>query len=92
MDALRFGAEPHPKMTRESLQEVLNLADCGIPAVHRFAFYDQARGARLATGCMAQAKGVGGGVGLTLDLSSLGNEGVSNLKDVFVLLVAFLYV
>lgn len=23
------------------MQEVLNLADCGIPAIHRFAFYDQ---------------------------------------------------
>ncbi|CAJ1371061.1 unnamed protein product, partial [Effrenium voratum] len=33
--------EGSKKILLRQTQEVLNLADCGIPAVHRFAFYDQ---------------------------------------------------
>ena len=42
--------------TSLSPEEVLNLADCGIPAIHRFAFYDQVH----TTGMDIQQHGTGG--------------------------------
>ena len=48
-------------------EEVLNLADCGIPAIHRFAFYDQVH----TTGMDIQQHGKGepGGLGCLWCLS-----------------------